>query len=77
MNQIIKKTKFTINDLREALDYYEEYYKEFPEEKGEYPNWGEFDNYFSNKKWYKALMDGKEDPLVVIVDQIFDALYSK
>ena len=39
MNQIIKKTKFTINDLREALDYYEEYNKEFPEEKGEYPNW--------------------------------------
>ena len=72
-----QKSKFTINDLKEALDYYEEYYKEFPEEKGEYPNWGEFDNFFKNDKWCQALMDGENDPLVKIVDGIFDALYSK
>ena len=72
-----QKSKFTINDLKEALDYYEEYYKEFPEEKGEYPNWGELDNFFKNDKWGQALMDGEEDPLVIIVDKIFDALYSK
>ena len=72
-----QKSKFTINDLKEALDYYEEYYKEFPEEKGEYPNWGELDNFFQNYKWCKALMDGDSDPLVIIVDKIFDALYSK
>ena len=72
-----QKSKFTIKDLKEALDYYEEYYKEFPEEKGEYPNWGELDNFFKNDKWCQALMDGEEDPLVIIVDKIFDALYSK
>ena len=72
-----QKSKFTINDLKEALDYYEEYYKEFPEEKGEYPNWGELDNFFKNDKWCQALMDGEEDPLVIVVDKIFDALYSK
>ena len=73
----VQKSKFTINDLKEALDYYEEYYKEFPEEKGEYPNWGELDNFFKNDKWCQALMDGEKDPLVIVVDKIFDALYSK
>lgn len=75
-----QKSKFTIKDLKEALDYYEEYYKEFPEEKGEYPNWGELDNFFSNEDWCEALMAGgskDDDPLVIIVDKIFNALYSK
>ena len=72
-----KKTKYTIKDLQEALNYYEDYYEEFPEEKGQYPNWGELDNYFSNEKWCEALMDGENDPLVEVVDKIFDVLYDK
>lgn len=70
-----KKTKYTIKDFQEALQYFEDYYEEFPEEKGNYPNWGEFDNFFSNEKWCKALMDGEKDPLVQIIDNIFEVLY--
>lgn len=70
-----KKSKYTIKDLKEALDYFETYYDEFPEEKGIYPNWGEIDNFFSNEKWCEALMDGEKDPLVQIVDNIFESLY--
>ena len=71
------KSKYTIKDLQEALNYYEEYYDEFPEEKGEYPNWGELDNFFSNENWCEALMNGEDDSLVKIVDAIFDILYKK
>lgn len=71
------KSKYTLKDLQEALNYYEEYYDEFPEEKGEYPNWGELDNFFSNEKWCEALMNGEDDSLVKIVDAIFDILYQK
>ena len=70
-----KKSKYTIKDFQEALKYFEDYYEEFPEEKGTYPNWGELDNYFSNEKWCEALMDGEKDPLVQIVDNIFEVLY--
>lgn len=71
------KSKYTIKDLQEALNYYEEYYDEFLEEKGEYPNWGELDNFFSNENWCEALMNGEDDSLVKIVDAIFDILYKK
>jgi len=38
---------------------------------------GELDNFFKNDEWCQVLMDGEEDPLVIIVDKIFNALYSK
>lgn len=72
INESSNKSKYKYDDFKEALNYFEDYYKEFPEEKGNYPNWGELDNYFSNEKWCQALMDGEKDPAVEIIDRIFD-----
>ena len=77
INESSNKSKYTYDDFKEALDYFGDYYKEFPEEKGAYPNWGELDNYFSNEKWCQALMDEEKDPAVEIVDRIFDVFFAK
>ena len=84
-NKLIKKhlnegfeetsTDFKISDLKEALQYFDTYYEEFPDEVGEYPNWGELDDYFTNPDWRRALMAGIEDPLVAIVDKIYELFY--
>ena len=75
INESTKKSKYTIEDLKQAIEYLEEYYKEFPEENGNYPNWGEIDNYFKNEKFCKALMDGDNDPIIKIIDKIVDVFY--
>lgn len=73
-SNIPKKTKFTLDDLKEGLEYLEDYYDEFPEEKGEYPNWGEL-NTFSKREFEEALMNGDDDLTVYILDRIWDAYY--
>ena len=68
-------SRFELSDLEEAIEYFNDYYNEFPEEKGEYPNWGEFDNYFTDPDWTDALMNGDDDPLVAIVNKIYELFY--
>lgn len=68
-------TRFDMGDLEEAIKYFDTYYEEFPDEKGEYPNWGELDDYFTNPDWCDALMNRDNDPLVAIVDKIYELFY--
>lgn len=68
-------TRFDMGDLEEAIKYFDTYYEEFPDEKGEYPNWGELDDYFTNPDWCDALMNRDDDPLVAIVDKIYELFY--
>ena len=70
-----KQTKFSFEDLKQGIKYLEDYYNEFPEEKGDFPNYGELDNYFKNEKFLNALMDGDDDPLVLLVDQIAELFF--
>lgn len=74
-----KKTIFSIDDFFQATEYLKDYYKEFPEEKGQYPNWGELDNYFDNPKLTDALCYNwdkyENDPVIQLINKYTEIFY--
>lgn len=70
-------SKYTIVDIIQAIHYLNDYYEKLPEEKGEYPNWGELDNYFNNSDFCESLMYGDEDGAIKIMDMIWETFYAK
>ena len=64
------KTKYSFEDFIAALQYMKEWY----DEDGSYPNWGETE-WTENEDFRDDLMAGEDDATVVLLDEIYNLYF--
>ena len=64
-----KGTKYSFDDFISALNFMNEFVNDEANKSDKYPNWGEFET--DNEKFKKDLMEGADDNVVELLDEIF------